>query len=458
MNEFILNHIYIEFNMSFNIFNRFNRRDRTMKALNVALLGLGTVGSGVVKIIEENHQQIKDTIQKDIQIKHILVRDKTKKRPLNISKYQLTEDIDDILNDDDVDIVIEVMGGIEPTVDWLKSALSQKKHVITANKDLLAVHLRVLENLAQKNEVALKYEASVAGGIPIVNAINNGLNANNISEFMGIFNGTSNFILTKMSEEKTSYESALQEAQDLGFAEADPTDDVEGIDAARKVVITSYLSFNQVIKLNDVKTKGISTVTIEDIEAANALGYKIKLIGKGSYQKSQVQASVQPTLISKQHQLAAVENEYNAIYVVGDAVGETMFYGKGAGSLATGSAVVSDLLNVSLQFESNLHTLPPHFELKTEETKEMMDDQEVVSIQEKESFYIVINHESSSNKQIEADLKKALPFHKSIQFHEIKNGQYAVVVQGVDHRESLETHLAALDDIKVQKIYPVEGV
>lgn len=210
-----------------------------MKELNIALLGLGTVGSGVVKIIEENRQQIKDTINKDIVIKHILVRDKSKKRPLNISQYHLTEDIDEILGDESIDIVVEVMGGIEPTVDWLRTAL--KKNVITANKDLLAVHLKLLEDLAESNGVALKFEASVAGGIPIVNAINNGLNANNISKFMGILNGTSNFILSKMTREQTNFEDALDEAQRLGFAEADPTDDVEGVDAARKVVITSYL-------------------------------------------------------------------------------------------------------------------------------------------------------------------------------------------------------------------------
>ena len=205
-----------------------------MKELNIALLGLGTVGSGVVKIIEENRQQIKDTINKDI-----LVRDKSKRRPLNISQYHLTEDIDEILGDESIDIVVEVMGGIEPTVDWLRTAL--KKNVITANKDLLAVHLKLLEDLAESNGVALKFEASVAGGIPIVNAINNGLNANNISKFMGILNGTSNFILSKMTREQTNFEDALDEAQRLGFAEADPTDDVEGVDAARKVVITSYL-------------------------------------------------------------------------------------------------------------------------------------------------------------------------------------------------------------------------
>lgn len=210
-----------------------------MKELNIALLGLGTVGSGVVKIIEENRQQIKDTINKDIVIKHILVRDKSKRRPLNISQYHLTEDIDEILGDESIDIVVEVMGGIEPTVDWLRTA--KKKNVITANKDLLAVHLKLLEDLAESNGVALKFEASVAGGIPIVNAINNGLNANNISKFMGILNGTSNFILSKMTREQTNFEDALDEAQRLGFAEADPTDDVEGVDAARKVVITSYL-------------------------------------------------------------------------------------------------------------------------------------------------------------------------------------------------------------------------
>ena len=356
-----------------------------MKELNIALLGLGTVGSGVVKIIEENRQQIKDTINKDIVIKHILVRDKSKKRPLNISQYHLTEDINDILNDNSIDIVVEVMGGIEPTVDWLRTTLKNKKHVITANKDLLAIHLKLLEDLAEENGVALKFEASVAGGIPIVNAINNGLNANNISKFMGIFNGTSNFILSKMTHEQTTFKDALEEAQRLGFAEADPTDDVEGVDAARKVVITSYLSFNQVIKLNDVKSVGISDITLADINAANSLNYKIKLIGKGTYENGYVNASVEPTLIHKNHQLAAVENEYNAIYVIGDAVGDTMFYGKGAGSLATGSAVVSDLLNVALFFESNLHTLPPHFELKTEETKEMMDGAEPVVIQDRKS-------------------------------------------------------------------------
>lgn len=426
-----------------------------MKELNIALLGLGTVGSGVVKIIEENRQQIKDTINKDIVIKHILVRDKSKKRPLNISQYHLTEDINDILNDNSIDIVVEVMGGIEPTVDWLRTALKNKKHVITANKDLLAIHLKLLEDLAEENGVALKFEASVAGGIPIVNAINNGLNANNISKFMGIFNGTSNFILSKMTHEQTTFKDALEEAQRLGFAEADPTDDVEGVDAARKVVITSYLSFNQVIKLNDVKSVGISDITLADINAANSLNYKIKLIGKGTYENGYVNASVEPTLIHKNHQLAAVENEYNAIYVIGDAVGDTMFYGKGAGSLATGSAVVSDLLNVALFFESNLHTLPPHFELKTEETKEMMDGAEPVVIQEKSNYYIVISNNNKSLEKVEYDIKKKLPFHKSLQLVERDQDTYAIIVTGI---ETSPEKVLNQSGFNIKKIYPVEGV
>ncbi|MEB7997453.1 homoserine dehydrogenase [Staphylococcus saprophyticus] len=426
-----------------------------MRELNVALLGLGTVGSGVVKIIEENREQIKETMNKDINIRHILVRDKSRQRPINVSSYHLPEDIDEILNDDSIDIIVEVMGGIEPTVDWLKRALSQKKHVVTANKDLLAVHLNVLEDLAQENDVALKYEASVAGGIPIVNAINNGLNANNISKFMGILNGTSNFILSKMTKEQTSFEAALDEAKALGFAEADPTDDVEGIDAARKVVITSYLSFNQVINLNDVDRRGISDVESEDIQVADQLGYKIKLIGKGTYENGQVQASVAPTFINKAHQLAAVEDEFNAIYVIGDAVGETMFYGKGAGSLATGSAVVSDLLNVTLNFETNLHTLPPHFELKTEKTKELMDESETVSLKEKESYYVVVQTDGEEVNKVETLLKGQLPFHKSLAVTERDAHTVGVVIVGID--ENPEASITESGYI-VKKIYPVEGV
>ena len=219
----IKNNSILYYHLVFSIIHLFFSKAQTevhkMKKLNIALLGLGTVGSGVVKIIEENRQQIQDTLNKDI-VKSIFLFEINLKETLNISQYHLTEDVNEILNDDSLDIIVEVMGGIEPTVDWLRTAL-KIKHVITANKDLLAVHLKLLEDLAEENGVALKFEASVAGGIPIVNAINNGLNANNISKFMGILNGTSNFILSKMTKEQTTFEEALDEAKRLGFAEAD---------------------------------------------------------------------------------------------------------------------------------------------------------------------------------------------------------------------------------------------
>src|SRR5699024_1417351 len=196
-------------------------------------------------------------------------------------------------------------------------------------------------------------------------------------------------------------------------------------DAARKVVITSYLSFNQVINLQDVETEGISNVTPQDIEAARILGYKIKLIGKGSYTNGRVEASVKPTLLANEHQLASVENEYNAIYVVGDAVGETMFYGKGAGSLATGSAVVSDLLNVSLQFESDLHTLPPHFELKTEATKEIVED-DVVKFPLKNSHFIIVES-NKDEEQLREDIKSIIDFHRSVKVEQRTENTYGIV-------------------------------
>lgn len=209
------------------------------------------------------------------------------------------------------------------------------------------------------------------------------------------------------------------------------------------------------IKFNDVKLTGISGTTLSDINAADQLGFKIKLIGKGTYENGHVHASVEPTLIHKTHQLAAVENEYNAIYVVGDAVGDTMFYGKGAGSLATGSAVVSDLLNVALFFESNLHTLPPHFELKTDETREMMDGEEPVVIQEKLNYYVVLQNNQLTVEKIENDIKAQLPLHKSLQIVERDDNTVAVIITGLD--QSPENVLNK-SGYEVEKIYPVEGV
>ncbi|WP_414043258.1 homoserine dehydrogenase [Macrococcus sp. EM39E] len=335
-----------------------------MKNLKIGLLGLGTVGTGVVKIIEENNEQIKEKLGTDISITAIGVNNMNKSREIDVNQYTLTNDLMSIV-ESDIDILIEVMGGIEGTYELITAALKNKVHVITANKDLLAEHLEALENLSRENSVSLKYEAAVAGGIPIINALNYGLSANGITHFMGIFNGTSNFILSKMSNEGQSYEDALQIATDLGYAEADPTADVDGIDAQRKVVIMSYLAFNQFNTLNDCTVEGIREVRLSHIELAKQLGYRIKLIGNGLYDGKYAELSVAPTAIPVSHQLAHVENEYNAIYIDGNAVGDTMYYGKGAGSLATGSAVVSDLLHVIEMLDTNNHNLPLHLEVNT---------------------------------------------------------------------------------------------
>ncbi|TDM05273.1 homoserine dehydrogenase [Macrococcus lamae] len=338
-----------------------------MKKINIALLGLGTVGTGVVNILEENKAQLEKTMDALISIKHIYVKNIKKDRAINTELYHLTDDINDILNDETLDIVVEVMGGIDQTYGYLKHLMTNGVHVITANKDMLAVHLEELETLAGNKEISLKYEASVAGGIPIVNAINNGLNANGIKHFMGIFNGTSNFILSKMSIDGLSFDEALAIATELGYAEADPTADVDGIDAQRKVVITSFLAFNKYITLEDCVVQGIREVSSLDMRLAAKLGYSIKLIGQAYLDHDRIEASVKPTCLPLSHQLSHVNYEYNAIYIDGSAVGDTMYYGKGAGSLATGSAVVSDLLHVIRYIDTKLHTLPPHFEIESKE-------------------------------------------------------------------------------------------
>lgn len=404
-----------------------------MKKINVALLGLGTVGSGVVRLLSENYEQIKGKLRADITISKVLVSDTTKPRNIDTSKIQLTDNIEDIYNDNEIDVYIEVMGGIDKTKDILLHALNHKIHVITANKDLLAEYLEELEEAAHANGVSLKYEASIAGGIPVVNALNYGLNANGIVKFMGIFNGTSNFILSKMTHENLSYEEALKIATDLGYAESDPSADVDGIDAARKVTVMSYLAFNQFKQLKDCNYSGIRDVTRTHIEIAKAFDYRIKLIGKGEVQGSEVSLSVAPMCIPLHHQLSHVENEYNAIYIDGNAVGDTMYYGKGAGSLATGSAVMSDLLSVIELMGTNLHNLPLHLEV------------EQLTVQLLEQYLVIIDlYADSDVAEIMNELKS--------ERHLIQDGTLALEINGSVNTEYLESKQLNY------KYYRIEGV
>jgi homoserine dehydrogenase len=317
-----------------------------VKAISIGLLGLGTVGTGVVKIIHDHQDKLMHQVGCPVVIKKILVKNLEKTRSIDLEASKLTTSAEDILDDPEIDVVIEVMGGTGVTKDYLLKALMSGKHVITANKDLMALHGSELLRVASENGCDLFYEASVAGGIPILRSLVDGLASDRVTKMMGIVNGTTNYILTKMSKEGCAYDEVLKEAQELGFAEADPTSDVEGLDAARKMTILATLGFSMHIDLADVRVSGISQVTEEDIRYGKQLGYTMKLIGYAHREGEKVEVSVQPTFLADDHPLASVQNEYNAVYVYGEAVGETMFYGPGAGSLPTATSVVSDLVAV----------------------------------------------------------------------------------------------------------------
>ena len=317
-----------------------------MKEIQVGLLGLGTVGSGVVRIITDHQERLIHQVGCPVKVTKVLVQNIEKEREVDVPSTLLTQDVNEILDNPNIDVVIEVMGGIDDAKAYILQALKSGKHVVTANKDLMALHGAELLAVAKDNQADLFYEASVAGGIPILRSIVEGLSSDLITKVMGIVNGTTNFILTKMSDEGRAYNDVLKEAQQLGFAEADPTSDVEGLDAARKMTILATLGFSTNVELGDVKVKGITSITAEDIEYSKSLGYTIKLIGLAKRDGEKLEVTVEPTLLPNAHPLAAVQNEYNAVYVYGEAVGETMFYGPGAGSLPTATAVVSDLVAV----------------------------------------------------------------------------------------------------------------
>ncbi len=325
------------------------------RVIKVGLLGMGTVGRGVYRVLTKNADAISSRIGAKIEIKKILVRDVTKDRGLELEKNILTTNIDDIINDPEIEIVVEVLGGIHPALEYALNALNKGKSVVTANKDMIAAHGKELYQAAEENNCDLLFEASVAGGIPIIQVMKQSLAANNIEQVFGIINGTTNYVLTKMTKEGSDFAEVLKEAQAKGYAEADPTSDIEGYDAARKIAILSSIAFNTRITLDDVFVEGISKITSHDIAYAQELGYIIKLLGIAKEDDDGIEVRVHPTLIPQDHPLAAVNDVFNAVFVKGDAVGETMFFGRGAGELPTASAVVADIMDAARNL---LHNVP----------------------------------------------------------------------------------------------------
>jgi homoserine dehydrogenase len=317
-----------------------------VEKVKIGLLGLGTVGTGVVRLLSAHREEWERQTGVKVEIVHILVKDRWKKRNIEVDPAILTNEAEEVLNDPEIRIVVEVMGGIHPAREYVMAALERGKHVVTANKDLLAACGIEMLRLARDRGCDVGYEASVAGGIPILRALKESFSSDRVNSMMGIVNGTTNYVLTKMQEEGKDFASVLREAQELGYAEADPSADVDGWDAARKMVILSTLGFRTAVRLEDVQVKGIRQVSARDIAHGKRLGYVLKLLAIAKRDAGEVEVSVEPTFIPESHPLASVRGVYNAVFVHGEAVGETMFYGPGAGEMPTAMSVVSDLISV----------------------------------------------------------------------------------------------------------------
>lgn len=322
------------------------------KTIKVALLGLGTVGTGVYKLIERRNDEMNQKVGAELELTNILVHNINKKRE-GIDDSLLTDCWEEIIGNEEIEIIIEVMGGIEPARTMILEALHAGKHVVTANKDLVATHGKELLDAAEEHGSDFLFEAAVAGGIPIIRPLKQCLAGNEIDEVIGIVNGTTNYILTKMFEEGMDFEEALGKATELGYAEADPTADIEGLDAGRKVAIMASIAFHSRVVFSDVYTEGITKITAKDIRYAKEFDCVIKLLGVAHNTEQGIEVAVYPMLLDKDHPLASVRDSFNAVFVHGDAVDDAMFYGRGAGELPTASAIMGDVIDISRDLQYN---------------------------------------------------------------------------------------------------------
>ncbi|MBU5595721.1 homoserine dehydrogenase [Amphibacillus sp. MSJ-3] len=412
-----------------------------MDTVKIGLCGLGTVGTGVVKVLDDHKARIRHKLGCNVEIVKVLVNDVNKPRDVVIDMNWLTDNPDELVNDEEIEVIVEVMGGIEGTNQLLEQALKNKKHIVTANKDLMALHGQRLHRLAKENNCDILYDASIAGGIPIVRTLVDGLASDHIEKVMGIVNGTTNYIMTKMTQEGLAFEDVLKEAQKLGFAEADPSADVDGLDAARKMLLLANLAFKMELNLDDVTVKGIRQVSQEDINFAKSLGYTIKLIGIASIKDCKAEVTVEPTLLPKDHPLSLVNNEFNAVFVHGEAVGETMFYGPGAGSLPTATAVVSDLMEVirNIRLGINGHSyIRPQFERKLKADNEKFSRHFIrLDVEDEAGAFQEITNVFSDHD---------VSFAKILQLPAEKKGRAEIVM--ITHQISQEQLLKSLQSLK----------
>ena len=325
-----------------------------MKKVNIGLIGFGNVGSGVVKILSDRKSMLSGKIGTEISIKKIADTDISSKRNVNVDKAILTKNVRDVLDDPQIDVVVELIGGIHPAKELIAEAMKKGKNVVTANKALLAQNGRELFALAQDCGKNIYFEASVGAGIPIIKSLREGLVANKFNSIFGIVNGTSNYILSAMTENNCSFSDALRQAKIKGFAEKDPTLDIEGIDSAHKLILLSFLCFGKFISMSEVFIEGISAVSLSDINYAKELGFTIKLLAIAKREEDSLEVRVHPTLVRDSHMLASVDGVFNAIYVSSDLAGDLLFYGPGAGQLSAASAVVSDIVDLTQDLKAGM--------------------------------------------------------------------------------------------------------
>ena len=331
-----------------------------MKPVNIGLLGLGTVGGGTVSVLKRNASEITRRAGRDIQIRAASARDLSRARLCDTQGIRLTTDSFDIVNDPDIDIIVELIGGLSPAKELVLAALENGKHVVTANKALIALHGNEIFAKAREKGLMVAFEAAVAGGIPIIKAIREGLAGNTVEWLAGIINGTCNFILTEMRDKGRDFADVLSEAQTLGYAEADPTFDIEGIDAAHKLTILASIAFGIPLQFDKVYVEGITGITAMDVNYAEALGYRIKLLGIARRAGKGIELRIHPTLIPERRLIANVDGVMNAVLVKGDAVGPTLYYGAGAGAEPTASSVVADIIDVVRTLTSDPENRVPH--------------------------------------------------------------------------------------------------